>query len=147
MIEHRSISNLVQDSPIWIPSRCPRSLLPHLHFPFPYDPVASQDLETFNHTLTQYVTGFSEERDGRHIPHQLNQKIDTHSPAPAPANEHEYEDLRGHLVISSEPDRTMLGDLDHEFKITEDSTLNQDLPENVPVVMELPLDYDTATAV
>ena len=117
-----------------------------ISIPFPYNAVASQDLETFNHILTQYVTGFSEERDGQHIPHHLDQKIDTPAP-PAPANEHEYEDLRGHLVLINESDGTVLGDLDHEFKITEDSTLIRDLPEDSPVVIELPPDYDTATAV
>jgi len=117
-----------------------------ISIPFQYNPIASQDLETFNHILTQYVTGFSEERDGQHIPHHLDRKVDT--PAlQAPANELEYEDLRGHLVLINESDGTVLGDLDHEFKITEDSTLIRDLPENAPVVIELPPDYDTATAV
>ena len=120
-----------------------------ISIPFPVNPVASQDLETFNHILTQYVTGFSEERDGQHIPHQLDQKIDSSTAAPpAPAaNELEYEDLRGHLVLINESDGTVLGDLDHEFRITEDPTLIRDLPENAPVVIELPPDYDTATAV
>jgi len=112
-----------------------------IYIPFPHNPVASQDLETFNHILTQYVTGFSEERDGEHIPHHPDRKIDT------PTNEHEYEDLRGHLVLINESDGTVLGDLDHEFRITEDPALIQDLPENEPVVIELPPDYDTATAV
>lgn len=111
-----------------------------ISIPFPHNPVGSQDLETFNHVLTQYVAGFSEERaDGEQIPQHLDRKIEPH-------NEQEYEDLRGHLVLINESDGTVLGDLDHEFRITEDPTLTRDLPENAPVVIELPPDYDTATA-
>lgn len=114
-----------------------------ISIPFPRIPVASQDLETFNHILTQYVGQFSDERDGKDIPHHLDKKIDPASSA----NEHEYEDLRGHLVLINESDGTVLGDLDHEFKINEDPALSRDVPENVPVVIELPPDYDAATAV
>lgn len=113
--------------------------------PFPPNPVASQDLETFNHILTQYVAGFSEERDGQHVPHHLDRKFDRI--ASPNEHDHEYEDLRGHLVLINESDGTVLGDLEHEFKITEDPALGQDLPENAPVVIELPPDYDTATAI
>jgi spartin len=116
-----------------------------ISIPFPRNPVASQDLETFNHILTQYVGQFSEEREGENIPYHLDQKI---RPAPPPAGStNEYEDLRGHLVLINESDGTVLGDLDHEFKINEDPALARDLPENVPVVIELPPDYDAATAV
>lgn len=118
-----------------------------ISIPFPRDPVASQDLETFNHILTQYVSGFSEKRDGQHIPHHLDQKVDAAPPPANSANEHEYEDLRGHLVLINESDGTVLGDLDHEFKITEDPALVRGLPEDAPVVVELPPDYDVATAV
>ena len=115
-----------------------------ISIPFPPDAtVASQDLETFNHILTQYVAGFSERRDGQHIPHHPDRKLD---PASPPEYEHsEYEDLRGHLVLINESDGTVLGDLDHEFRITEDPSLDRDLPENEPVVIEvLPPDYETA---
>lgn len=112
---------------------------------FPQSPVASQDLEVFNHILTQYVTVFSEERDGKYIPQHLDQKIDL---APPP-NEPEYEDLRGHLILVNESDGSVLGDLHHDFKISEDPglSLSRDLPEDAPVVIELPPDYDSATAV
>lgn len=110
--------------------------------PFPRNPVAASDLETFNHILTQYVAGFSEERDGQHVPHHLDHKIDR---VTSPTNE--YEDLRGHLILVNESDGTVLGDLDHEFKINEDPALTRGLPENAPVVIELPPDYDTATAI
>ena len=120
-----------------------------ISIPFPRNPAASQDLETFNHILTQYVTGFAEERDGQHVPHHLDRKIDGAPPSVGSTNDHdhEYEDLRGHLVLINESDGTVLGDLDHEFKITEDPTLTRGLPENAPVVIELPPDYDAATAV
>ncbi|KAF9650914.1 hypothetical protein BDM02DRAFT_3140314 [Thelephora ganbajun] len=118
-----------------------------ISIPFPQSPVASQDLETFNHILTQYVSGFSEERDREYVPHRLGQKIDSAPPPVGSTNEHEYEDLRGHLVLINESDGTVLGDLDHEFKINEDPALTRDLPENAPVIIELPPDYDTATAV
>lgn len=113
--------------------------------PFPRSPVATQDLETFNHILTQYVTGFSEERGDKDVPHHLDEKI-SHPPPPPSTNEHEYEDLRGHLVLINESDGSVLGDLDHEFKINEDPALTRGLPENAPVIIELPPDYDTATA-
>ena len=118
-----------------------------ISIPFPRNPVASQDLETFNHILTQYVSGFFEQRDGQDIPYHLDRKIDTVPSSVGSTNEHEYEDLRGHLVLVNESDGTVLGDLDHDFKINEDPALTRDLPENVPVVIELPPDYDTATAV
>lgn len=117
-----------------------------ISIPFPSSPTASQDLETFNHVLTQYVTRFSEERDGQHIPHHLDQKIDPAAQPPVSStNENEFEDLRGHLVLVNESDGTVLGDLDHEFDIKED--LGRDLPEDAPVVLELPPDYDAATSV
>lgn len=118
-----------------------------ISIPFPYNPVASQDLETFNHILTQYVTRFSEERDGKHIPHNLDQKIDSVQPPVSLANEQEYEDLRGHLVLINESDGTVLGELDHDFNIKEDPAVTRDLPDDAPVVVELPPDYDAATAV
>ena len=118
-----------------------------ISIPLPRNSVASRDLETFNHILTQYIGQFSEERNGQNIPHHLDQKID---PAPPPVNstnEREFEDLRGHLLLINESDGTVLGDLDHDFKINEDPALAQGLPENVPIVIELPPDYDTATAI
>ena len=118
-----------------------------ISIPLPRSPVASQDLEAFNHILTQYVSGFSEERGGQYIPHHLDQKID---PAPPPAgstNDLEYEDLRGHLILVNESDGTVVGDLDHDFKINEDPTLSRDLPADAPVVIDLPPDYDAATGV
>lgn len=118
-----------------------------ISIPFPQSPVASQDLETFNHILTQYVSRFSEERDGQHVPHHLDQKIDSAAPPVGSANEQEYEDLRGHLVLVNESDGTVLGDLDHDFKIKEDPIVSRDLPEDAPVVIELPPDYDAATAI
>jgi len=118
-----------------------------ISIPFPRNPVASQDLETFNHILTQYISGFSEGRDRQYIPHQLDQKIDSTPPPVSSTNEHEYEDLRGHLVLINESDGTVLGELDHEFKINEDPALTRGLPENAPVVIELPPDYEAATAV
>ena len=118
----------------------------HISIPLPHTPVASQDLETFNHILTQYVTGFSEQRDGKDVPRHLDQKIDGFAPASS-TNEAEYEDLRGHLVLINESDGTVLGDLDHEFSITEDPASIRDLPENAPVVIDLPPDYETATAI
>ena len=111
--------------------------------PSPRSPVALQDLETFNHILTQYVNQFSEERQGQEIPHHFDQKID---PVSSP-NEQEYEDLRGHLVLVNESDGTVVGDLEHEFKINEDPALARGLSENEPVFIDLPPDYDTATAV
>jgi spartin len=113
--------------------------------PFPHSPVASQDLETFNHVLTQYVSSFSEQRDRKHIPYHLDQKIDTPPPPARSVNEQEYEDLRGRLVLMDESDGTVLGELDHDFKINED--LSRDLPDGAPVVIDLPPDYDSATAV
>lgn len=118
-----------------------------ISIPFPRNPVASRDLETFNHILTQYVGQFSEERDGQDIPHHLDRKIDPARPPVSSTNGHEYDDLRGHLVLINESDGTVLGDLDHEFKINEDPALTRDLPEDAPVVIELPPDYDAATAV
>lgn len=115
--------------------------------PLPRNPVASQDLETFNHILTQYVSGFSEERDGQYIPHHIDQKIDTARPPAGSADEPEYEDLRGHLVLVNESDGTVLGELDHDFKIKEDPALSRDLPADAPVIIELPPDYDAATGV
>lgn len=112
-----------------------------ISIPLPRNSVASRDLETFNHILTQYVAQFSEQRDGQDIPHHLDQKIDSVT------SEHEYEDLRGHLVLVNESDGTVFGDLDHEFKINEDPALARGLPEDAPVVIDLPPDYDTATAV
>lgn len=47
----------------------------------------------------------------------------------------------------NESEGTIPGDFIHEFKITEDPTLTQDLLENAPVVVELPLDCGTAMAV
>ena len=116
---------------------------PSFSISIPHNPHASQDLETFNHILTQYVSSFSEERDGLPIPYHLDQKID---PVGTP-NEQEYEDLRGHLVLVDESDGAILGELDHDFKINEDPPLSRDLPDDAPVVIELPPDYDTATAV
>ena len=118
-----------------------------ISIPFQRSPVASQDLETFNHILTQCITGFSEERDGQDVPRYLDEKIVPPPPPVSSANEHEFVDLRGHLVLINESDGTVLGDLDHEFKINEDPTLTRDLPENAPVAIELPPDYETATAV
>lgn len=100
---------------------------------------ASQDLETFNQILTQYVSTFSEQRDRRHIPHHLDQKTRPVSPSAD-----EYEDLRGHLVLVDESDGTVLGELDHHFNINEDPALSRD---SAPVVIDLPPDYDSATAV
>ena len=106
-----------------------------LSIPLSQDPVASQDLETFNHILTQYLTGFSQERVPPLLPH-LNS-----------VDGLEYEDLRGHLVLVNESDGSVLGDLDHQFKISEDSALFRNLPEDAPVLIELPPDYDSATSV
>lgn len=117
-----------------------------ISIPFSQDPVASQDLETFNHILTQYVSHFSEQRDDQQIPHH-DQKIDPAPPPFSSVDEHEYEDLRGHLVLVNESDGTVLGDLDHDFKIKEDPGLSRGLPEDAPVFIELPPDYDSATAV
>lgn len=118
-----------------------------ISIPLSRNSVASQDLETFNHILTQYLSNFTEDRDGQYIPHRLDQKIDSAPPPVSSTNEHEYEDLRGHLVLVNESDGTVLGELDHEFKIHEDPTLTRDLSENAPVIIELPPDYETATAV
>ena len=117
-----------------------------ISIPSPRSPSASQDLETFNHILTQYVSQFSEERQGQEIPHQFDRKIDPAPPRVSSPNEHEYEDLRGRLVLVNESDGTVVGDLEHEFKINEDPALARDLPENEPVFIDLPPDYDTATA-
>ena len=118
-----------------------------ISIPFPRTPLASRDLETFNHILTQYLTGFSENRDGQHVPYHLDRKIDSAPPPVSPTDEHEYEDLRGHLVLINESDGTVVGDLDHKFRINEDPALTRGLPEGAPVVIELPPDYDAATAV
>ena len=118
-----------------------------ISIPLPHNPAASQDLETFNHILKQYLTVFSEERDKQHIPHHLDQRVNPASPPPGSSNEHEYEDLRGHLILVNESDGTVIGDLDHNFKINEDPALSRDLPVDTPVVIELPPDYDSATAV
>lgn len=117
-----------------------------ISIPSPRSPLASQDLDTFNHVLTQYLLSFSDQRDGQY---HLDQKNTDPVPRPASStstNEQEYEDLRGHLILVNESDGTVLGDLDHDFKISEDPALSRDLPEDTPVVIELPPDYDAATA-
>jgi spartin len=118
-----------------------------ISIPFPSNSLASQDLQSFNHILTQYVTTFAEQRDGQHIPHILDQKLDSLPPPAGSANDQEYEDLRGHLILVNESDGTVLGELDHDFKINEDPAVARGLPDDAPVVLELPPDYDAATAV
>jgi spartin len=103
----------------------------------PHNEDSAQDLETFDHILTQYAHFTSHQSI---VGFDADAKIDR-APSPIPTA-NDYEDLRGKLVLINESDGQVVGELDNQFNIREDPALTHGLGPHDNVVLELPPDYE-----
>jgi spartin len=134
----------------------------HLIIPPPTEdaPHVAQDIETFDHLLTQYTdlswtfdlpeirsvppplparTGYSPQ-PGAHD-HQTNIKANVEQAKPV-----EDSDLRGHLVLMDESNGDILGELPTSLHLTEDPALPNHAQASDAVVLEMqPEMYDACT--
>lgn len=123
-------------------------------------PHIAQDIETFDHLLTQYTelswtfdspdlrstppplparSGHTTQPDG-HV-HQTNIKTNVEQAQPV-----EDPDLRGHLVLMDESNGDIVGELPGSLHLTEDPSLPKDTNGSDAVVLEMqPAMYDAYT--
>lgn len=105
--------------------------------PLPHNDDTAQDLETFDHILSQYAHFTSYQST---LGFGADVKVDR-SASPIPTA-NDYQDLRGKLVLINESDGQVVGELDNQFNIHEDPALTHGLGPNDNVVLELPPDYE-----
>lgn len=108
--------------------------------PDEHNAALTEDLETFDGILTQYVEVRYANAIGSPTPGQLSTFSRSLSPPPhsmgtAKIGERHGDDMRGRVVMINEDTGEVLGELDHKLRVREDANLQSD---QGAVVLEIP---------